>query len=267
MAKSRQLSIYEKNQLLKYGLKEIDLINQGELPVEYLTGFVDFKDLTIKVNQNVLIPRVETEELVDLMTDSVSLNLKTISYLEIGTGSGAISLAFFDYLRRQKSLQQKKQQKNFLLKNLILTDVSITALTLAKENFLSLFNQELFPEVKFLQSNLLDQFSQDKFNIIVANLPYIPSQKINDLEKSVKDYEPLLALDGGRTGFELINKMLLQILHKNLLIKGGRIFLEVDQTHDLVFVQTYFPEIEENFFIQEFKDQFARQRFLVLQKR
>lgn len=259
MSKPRQLSVYEKNQLLKYSLKETELLTKSELPVEYFTGFVTFKDLDIKVNQNVLIPRVETEELVDLLVDFVQLIQEPISYLELGTGSGAISLAFFDFLLKQKKMKLEK---------FILTDLSKTALNLAKENFSRLFKETVFlNQVEFLQTDLVESFSHQEFNLIVANLPYIPSKKIKKLDESVKNYEPLLALDGGETGFELIAKMLEQILKKDLLSKNGRIFLEVEQTHNLSFIKEKFPKIDEEFFIEKFKDQFSRQRFLVLQKR
>jgi release factor glutamine methyltransferase len=257
MVKSRKLSVYEKNQLLKYSLKEADLFTKGELPVEYLTGFVNFAELELKVNQNVLIPRVETEELLDLMT-AHALSLKEpISYLEIGTGSGAISLAFFNFLLKQNQI---------LLKEFFSTDVSNKALILAKENFSRLFKEEFLTKVNFLESNLLEKVINQKFNLIVANLPYIPSNKINGLDQSVKDYEPILALDGGETGFELINNMLLQILNKNLLAKNAKVFLEVYEDHNLEFIKEKFPKIYEEFSIEEFKDQFERQRFLVLQK-
>jgi len=140
-------------------------------------------------------------------------------------------------------------------------------LDVAKENFSRLFKTTtFFNKVEFLQTNLLENFSHQKFNLIVANLPYIPSKEIDKLDESVKNYEPLLALDGGETGFELINKMLEQILRKDLLSENGRIFLEVFETHNLSFIKENFPNIYKEFSIKEFKDQFLRQRFLVLQK-
>ncbi len=257
MAESRKLSVYEKNQLLKYSLKEAELLAKGELPVEYFTGFVSFRELELKVNQNVLIPRVETEELLDLMIGHVLSLEEHISYLEVGVGSGAISLAFFDFL-----LKQNKK----LIEEFVLTDISSKALIVAKENFSRLFKEETFSKVNFLESNLLEKVFNQKFNLIVANLPYIPSNKIAGLDRSVKDYEPILALDGGETGFELINEMLLQILNKNLLAKNTKIFLEVYEDHDREFIKNKFPKIAKEFSIEEFKDQFERQRFLVLQK-
>jgi len=257
MTKSRQLSIYEKNQLLRYGLREDDLLARAEMPVEYLTGFVNFKNLEIKVNQNVLIPRVETEELIDLMIEFVDSLREPLAYLEVGTGSGAISLALFNFLSKQKRL---------LLDKLILTDFSAAALKVAKENFSRLFGAGSFSKIQFLENDLLSDFPKQKFNLIVANLPYIPSGRMNALDSSVKDYEPTLALNGGESGFELINEMLEQVLDKELLSGNGQIFLEVYENHNTQFIKEKFPKIFQNFSIREFKDQFNRQRFLVLQK-
>jgi len=257
MKQSRILSIYERNQLLKYGFSDDDLIARGDLPVEYLTGLVKFKNLSIKVDQRVLIPRVETEELIDLMSNFCFGLKSKLAYLEVGTGSGAISLAFYDFLMRQKNLQIDK---------FIMTDISKAALASAQNNFQNIFGQSGLNKVKFLQSNLLESFSQEKFNLIVANLPYIPSSEIEKLDASVKNHEPLLALDGGQTGFDLINQFLEQVLEKDLLIDAGKIFLEVYETHDIKFIKDNFSHIWQNFEIEEVKDQFNRHRFLVLTK-
>lgn len=259
MSQNRVLSVYEKNQLLKHGFKEMDLLLRGELPVEYLTGWVEFRNLLVKVNQNVLIPRVESEELVDLMESFIAVLKKDISYLEVGTGSGAISLAFYDFLIKQEKVKIDK---------FVLSDISKSALELTKENFKNLFGQSAstLNQIEFLQSDLLNSFSNQKFNLIVANLPYIPSGEVGKLDQSVKKYEPILALDGGQTGFNLINKFLEQVLKKNVLTDDGTIFLEVYETHNIDFLNKNFPNICKLFLIEEFKDQFNRHRFLVLKK-
>ena len=265
MSKSRILSIYERNQLLKYSYKETDLLTKGNLPVEYLTGFVNFAGLDLKVNPNVLIPRVETEELVALLahfaqTEYAATSVEKFSYLEVGTGSGAISLAFFDFLLKQKKLFAKLDQ-------FIVSDVSPKALALAQENFVNLFTLTQLNKVNFVLSDLLSNVTLSKFDLIVANLPYIPSAEIAKLDSSVKDHEPHLALDGGQTGFELIAKFLEQIIAKSMLKQKGQIFLEVYESHTQEFVQQNFPLLWQHFFIQEIKDQFDRQRFLILQQR
>lgn len=267
MDKSRHLSIYERNQLLKYSLKESELLSKGDLPVEYLTGFVNFKNLEVKVNQKVLIPRVETEELVDLVVEFASTFHENISYLEVGTGSGAISLAFLHELQQQVSLIENK----IVLAKAVVSDVSSDALALAKENFCRLFEKADFTHATFIESDLLAAIPAadvptQKFQIIVANLPYIPSAEIDKLDESVKNYEPLLALDGGSTGFVLIEKLLSQIVARDFLAKNGKIFLEVHESHTKTFVEKIFSEISQQFEIEEIQDQFGRQRFLVLKK-
>lgn len=259
MNKSRKLSIYERNQLLKYSLQEADLLTKGDLPVEYLTGFVEFKNLELKVNQNVLIPRVETEELVDLLESFSSSLMGKISYLEVGTGGGAISLAFLSFLLKEK-------KKTLLVKKFLACDVSSQALLVAQENLVRLFPKVLPFSVEFLVSDLLVNVPKQKFNIIVANLPYIPSKLIEGLNESVKDYEPNLALDGGEDGFILISKLIEQIINGNFLSQDGRIFLEVHESHTTNFLKDKYPQIMKNFLINELEDQFGRHRFLILQK-
>ena len=266
MTTQRKLSIYEQNQLRRFGFSNHDLLSQGELPVEYLTGSLTFKNLDLKVNQAVLIPRVETEDLVDLICE-FSHDLinrgEAINYLEVGTGSGAISLAFFDDLIKHKSV---------ICEQFVMTDISKEALSLAQENFQRLFAHPLLNKLKFLESDLLQQIfvkpkpQATKFNLIVANLPYIPSSAWHNLDSSVKDFEPKLALDGGVNGFVLINRLLEQILEKNLLTDHGKIFLEVYETHQKAYIEANFPKLTQHFVIKEQRDQFARHRFLILQK-
>ena len=262
MNKSRKLSIYERNQLLKYSLKETDLLTKGDLPVEYLTGFVEFRNLELKINQNVLIPRVETEELLDLMIEFAKSSLEEISYLELGTGSGAISLAFLDFLLKEKS-------KALRVKQILISDLSTKALSVAQDNLIRLFPQSKDFSFKcdFLVSDLLKNVPKQKFNLVVANLPYIPTKLIASLEASVKDYEPTLALDGGEDGFTLIAQLLEQIILDDFLSLNGKIFLEVHETHTLDFIAKNYPKIMYNFLVEELPDQFDRHRFLILQKR
>lgn len=261
--KQRVLSVYEKQQLLKYGLSEKDFLKQGEMPVEYFTGFVDFAGLTLQVNQQVLIPRVESEELVDQALHFVKKCQKNkLKVLEIATGSGAITLALIN----------KIQQLNYLNKNweFCLTELSASAMSLAKNNYQKLLakvvNQDKI-EVKFVLSNLSNQIKDEqKFDLVLANLPYIPSQDLKKLDPSVKNFEPLLALDGGETGFELIAKALEQLLKKNLLVKNACLIFETNYTHQEQFVKNHYPSLLEKFKIKFIKDQFDRQRFLQLQR-
>jgi release factor glutamine methyltransferase len=257
----RSLSIYEKQQLLKYGLNEVDLLNKGEMPVEYLTGWVDFAGLTLKVNQSVLIPRVETEELVEQALDFLKkFHLKEVRVLDLATGSGAIALALIKQIQPLYYLEKKWK--------FYLSDVSVKALNLARENFSELLSESLDEDkikTYFIESDLLTALKPNlQFNLVLANLPYIPAQKIDKLDSSVKNFEPISALDGGKSGFVLIAKALKQLLEKNLIAKNALLLFETDQGHHKQFVKKHFPYLFETFQINFIKDQFGRQRFLAL---
>lgn len=259
----RILSVYERQQLLKYGLTEEEFLKMGELPVEYFTGFVDFAGLTLKVNQKVLIPRIETEEMVDQAFDYLKHSQKDqLRILEIATGSGAITLALIN----------KIHQLNYLNKNweFYLSELSAAALAVAKNNFQELLAKTINKEkiqVKFILSNLLDEIENEgKFDLVLANLPYIPSQEIEKLSASVKDFEPIFALDGGATGFELIAKSLEQFLENKLLADDSLMILETHHLHDQQFIRQNYPFLFKQFEIKFIKDQFNRQRFIQLKK-
>jgi len=260
---SKQLSVYEKQQLLKYGLSESDFLKKKEMPIEYFTGWVDFAGLTLKVNKDVLIPRIETEELVDHALEFLKNNCQQkLRILDLATGSGAIGLA----------LMKQLDSLNFLDKNLdfYLTDQSARALALAKSNYQKLLSKLVNKDnlqVSFLLSNLFAAIKDNlQFDLVLANLPYIPSLEIKNLSTSVKDFEPILALDGGKTGFELIARALDQILKKNILAKDAVLIFETYHTHNYQFVKNNYSSLFEKFKIKFIKDQFNRQRFLWLKK-
>ena len=261
--KQRALSIYEKQQLLKYGLSEAEFLKMGEMPVEYFTGRVDFAGLTLEVNQDVLIPRIESEELVDQALDfAKSCPKQQLRILEIATGSGAIALALIN----------KIQQLNYLTKSweFVLTEISAPALAVAKKNYRHLLAKDINQDkikVKFILSNLLDEIKPPPpFDLVLANLPYIPHSAIKSLGASVKEFEPPMALDGGETGFSLIASALEQLLEKQLLADEATVILETHHLHDQRFIRRNFSFLFTQFEIQFIKDQFNRQRFLHLKK-
>ncbi len=259
----RVLSLYEKQQLLQYGLSEADFLKKGEMPVEYFTGRVDFAGLTLTINQDVLIPRVESEELVDQALDfAKKCSKQQLRILEIGTGSGAIALAFINKIR----------QLNYLNKSweFALTEISAPALATAQNNYQQLLAKDINQDqikVKFILSNLLEAIKQSPpFDLVLANLPYIPHSAIKSLGASVKEFEPWLALDGGETGFSLIASALEQLLAKQLLADEATIMVETYHLHDQQFIRRNFSFLFGQFEIKFIKDQFNRQRFLHLKK-
>ncbi|MCB9813083.1 MAG: peptide chain release factor N(5)-glutamine methyltransferase [Pseudomonadales bacterium] len=254
----RVLSPYEKNQLLFHGIDQEVLLNTAA-PVEYVTGHVNFCNSDFLVNKKVLIPRIETEELVSLAVDEAEKIFKAngnkkIKIVDVGSGSGAIAISVAKYLINRNI--------SFELTGL---EISREAISLAKKN-LSIINPKL--PVSFVKSNLLEAInvkvksnrqgeigrkatinqqdiinrqsatnSQSKIDLIIANLPYIPSDRIQKLDASVKNFEPLLALDGGKDGLELIRKLLSQA--KPLLKMKGVMLLELDITHDFNTMQQF----------------------------
>jgi len=197
-------------------------------PSQYIKGWTEFYKLKFKVTPDVLIPRPETELLVDEILNYCKLstvNCKLI--LDIGTGAGNIAISI---------------AKNAPNVEIIATDVSAKALKIAQQNA-KLHGVE--DKIKFIQSNLLSNLRLHPKGviIIVTNLPYIPSERIPYLDSSVKDFEPHVALDGGEDGFELYRKLFAQIKEKDW--KPKLIIGEIDYTHGELAIneaQKYFPE-------------------------
>lgn len=192
-------------------------------PVQYTKGHVEFYKLKFIVTPDVLIPRPETELLVDEVLSFITQNpKKQYKVLDIGTGSGNIAIAI------AKNVPQVK---------VIATDISNAALEMAKQN--ARFHQ-VNHQITFLQNDLLTNLPSHSTSgnsdpeIIVTNLPYIPSARIPYLDSSVKDFEPQVALDGGEDGFELYRKLFKQIAEKGW--KPKLLIGEIDYTHgDLAY--------------------------------
>ena len=185
---------------------EIDKINElvaqrltGK-PLCYVLGNCDFYGYEIKVDERVLIPRPETEELVSGVLKVASRD-KTV--LDLCTGSGAIALV----------ISKKSGAK------VVATDISEGALEVAKENF-KLFDADIKTELIDLYGDI-----DDKFDIIVSNPPYIKTSDMDGLDDVVKNYEPHLALDGGADGLDFYRRICAGA--KARLNDGGMIFLEV----------------------------------------
>ena len=174
-------------------------------PLWYIIGDADFCGYTIKVDERVLIPRPETEELVMLCVGAAE---EGHSILDLCTGSGAIAIAVY-----------KELEKSNRKVNVTAVDVSDDALTLAKEN------AELNgADIKFVKSNMFTRI-RARYDIIVSNPPYIPSKDIDGLQREVKDHEPRIALDGGEDGldfYRIIAKELPKYLNRN-----GMLIMEV----------------------------------------
>ncbi len=254
MIPSRILTPYERTQLQKYNRTEAELLAAGEIPVEYLTGSVQFRDLELFVTPDTLVPRVETEGLVDhvlplLLAAATALDSgESLHFADVGTGCGAIAIS----LARELS-------KRHIAYHCSASDISEAAIVVAQKNAKKLLTHEEQIAIDFFVSDLLGAFPVTKtFHGLIANLPYIPSARIATLEASVKDYEPHLALDGGEDGLELIAAFLDQA--PTFLAPKGWVFLEVDYTHTADAFRTRSPGWK----VHTFVDEFLRQRFALL---
>lgn len=260
----RRFSPREINWLAKFAKPDSwrEVSQTSQMPVEYIAGWAEFYGRNFKVNQNVLIPRIETEQIVEEAikiltpkTDSHSASWrigKTKTIADIGTGCGCIGITLYLEL-----------VKLGIRPAVYLSDISEEALKITKYNIYKYYKRKrtenLFP-FKLLKSDLLHEYRKYlKFDLIVANLPYIPSKRIPKLPESVKDFEPHLALDGGQNGLKLINKLIAQ--SKSRLRPNGVLLLEIDETHVLSDFK-----IPRGLTIAIIKDQFGKRRFVKIGK-
>ena len=172
-------------------------------PLQYIEEYIPFYSISLKVDERCLIPRPETEFLIELIKDNIKSPNKI---LDVGTGSGCIALMM-------KSLFPESEVTGI--------DVSEDAIELAKEN--AKLNSL---DVSFFESNLLDNVKEKGHDLIIANLPYIPTENLNELDREVIDYEPISALNGGVNGLEIISKLIKEIEDKQY--KNINLFLEID---------------------------------------
>jgi release factor glutamine methyltransferase len=196
------------------GFRELVRRRLAREPVAYIEGSKGFHalDLELLVDRRVLIPRPETEHLVDWLLESLRPPPAPLMHvLDVGTGSGAIALAI------AKARHEVRVTG---------VDASPDALELARHNTQRLGLDE---RVTLLGSNLLDavEIPSSGFDAIAANLPYIPSGELRGLSPEVRDWEPHAALDGGADGLTVIRRLVAQIVERRALAAGGRLLLEV----------------------------------------
>ena len=244
----RILLPWEINHLRKYGF---DINNPDQIdstPVEYITGHAQFRGLDFLVNPYCLIPRLETERIVDLALEFILSHPRPHwEIADVGCGTGALGIALV--------LELDKNKLNNL--HLTLSDISKEALKITQENIDSLI-PHLKDKVSVIESDLLESYPQDiKIDCLVSNLPYIPSPRIKTLDSSVKDHEPLLALDGGLSGTTLINKLLDQVTNK--LNHDLVMIFEIDSIHKLSDFR-----IPQGFKTRIEIDEFGKPRYLII---
>ena len=186
--------------------KGLSRIETGE-PLQYIMGNWDFMGQTFEVDGRVLIPRQETELLVEEALAFIQTCNQPVKLLDLCTGSGCIAISIATIA------------KDVGIKiDITAVDISPDALNLARKN-------DRTKSVNFIESDLFTNIPPTEFDIIISNPPYIPTLEIQTLSPTVRDHEPHLALDGGADGMDIYRKIVPQSI--NYLRNGGALYLEL----------------------------------------
>jgi release factor glutamine methyltransferase len=177
-------------------------------PIQYILGEQEFFGLTFHVTPDVLIPRPETEHLVEALLERVPHD-ELLQIADVGTGSGAIAVAL------AHSLSQGR---------ITALDISDAALAIALENAKI---HHVNDRIRFLNSDLLSAVAGEQFDAVVSNPPYVAESDRDSLERQVRDYEPASALFAGPSGLDIYNRLIPQA--RELLKPGGWLLMEIGQ--------------------------------------
>lgn len=177
-------------------------------PIQYITGEQEFWGLRFLVTPDVLIPRPETEHLIETLLTRIPRD-KAIAIADVGTGSGAIAVALAHSLP---------------LAHVTALDISTAALDIAKENAEA---NGVISRMEFLESDLLTAVTGRQFDAVVSNPPYIALEERNTLHPQVSEHEPALALFSGNSGYEIYERLIPQAW--NALKPGGWLLMEIGQ--------------------------------------
>ncbi len=229
-----------ESELLKVHFAVKDLLK--DKPIQYILGEVDFVDVKLTLNESVLIPRPETEELVELIcNDHKDKKEKSLKILDIGTGSGAIAIAL---------------KKYFINAELTALDISEEALKVAHRNA-----EDNNVEINFLKKDILKEGIEDlgNYDLIVSNPPYVRELEKKEIKKNVLDYEPSLALFVPDHDALVFYQRIADL--SNLILKNrGSIYLEINQylANETKALFTSFNEVNVK------KDFRGNNRFLIV---
>lgn len=247
------LTIHGFETLYEIYLDKINL-RAKHIPLQYITGQQEFMGLDFFVNENVLIPRQDTEILVEKALKWIKKEWnenpgKTIEVLDMCTGSGCIAISV---ARLSKEL--------YSIDDIFVTavDLSEEALEVAKKN-----RENNQCKIEFIQSDLFTELKEKQFDIIISNPPYIKSDVIPTLMEEVKDFEPMMALDGAKDGLKFYIQITKECVSQ--LKSGGALMYEIgcDQGMDVSNI------LDKNGFadIQVYKDYAGLDRVVTGTKR
>ena len=228
LKKKREQILVKLNQTMKK--KDISAFNKlikrraAKEPVAYIIKKKEFWSKNFKVNENTLIPRPETELLVQNLIKTYKD--KKISMLDVGTGSGCILISLVSELPFSRGIG---------------IDISTQAIKVAKENA-SL--HKVKNKVKFFNKSIINLYNL-KFDLLVSNPPYIERKNIKNLDDGIKNYEPLIALNGGNDGLDVIKKVIYKA--KEILKINGRLAIEIGNGQSIKVSK----ELKKNKFIIE----------------
>ena len=206
-------------------------------PVAYITGKKGFFESDFEVANQVLIPRPDTETIVEEALKVLNAgqgNFKPKTVLELGTGSGAIIV----------SLAKAAPDHRYFA-----SDISVTALAIAKKNAQKIAKDK----IDFFAGDWFSPLkNKNRFDLVISNPPYIPSKDIQNLQPEINQFEPMLALDGGRDGLACFRSILDDVHH--YLVPGGTILLEMgfDQKEGIQNISRQYPQYQSIGFIRDF---------------
>ncbi len=211
------IMVYDEKELTRKQeeeyFKEVEKVGKGK-PIQHITHQQEFMKMNFYVNKNVLIPRPDTEILVEEVIQ-IAKKIKAKKILDLCTGSGAIAISLAKYVKDSQ---------------ITATDISEKALEVAE---LNAKKNEVDKKIAFLSSNLWEELPKEKYDIIVSNPPYIKREIIKTLDEEVQQ-EPNIALDGGWDGLDFYRKIIQQAYE--YLKYGGYLCLEIgyDQKIDVI---------------------------------
>ena len=200
----QELAIYKN-----YILKRLE-----HVPIQYILGEAYFRNISLFVDKNVLIPRPETELLVEkALEEAIKLvdKKESVNILEVGTGSGAVTLSLYSEIIERSPGSEKKI-------SITATDISGEAIAIARKNAERILSGDLIKNMSFIQCDIFPiddtrwlSENKGKVDLVISNPPYISKSGYDDLPREIKDYEPMGALVAGETGLESYEKILLKI--------------------------------------------------------